>query len=275
MVLLAMVVVGLAVGVAMTRFAAETKVYGRQILAYQEHHAGMGLQEAIGAWLKQQTGRAISEIIDPVSGHAMDIELADGSVVSVFLRDGQGTALGDLSALPPDQVEQAGTILSNLAAELRTDEYLRMTRSVGPAAVSIATAPEPVVRAVAVAIAGDAGDDFANELLRIRSRAGSVTRQDITTAVGTVGLTNDQRVSALRLFATDVELWAIIVELRGGRGLDRGRLLSRYGGLARLRVGASSRRNAGSNQADLGTFLTWRDLGTDSADFDLDDLDDR
>lgn len=277
LVLLALVVVGLGVGVSMSRFAAETRVVERQLRAYHEHHAGMGLQEAIGAWLKQQTGRAIVDVIDPVTGHAMDIELSDGSVVSVYLRDGQGTALADLSALPSAQVEEAGVILKNLASSLRADEYLRLTRSVGPSAVSVNSASETVLRAVSRAVAGDRGDDLANEIIRTRARSGTVTRQDITTAIGSLNLSNEQRVQALRLFATDVELWAIIVELKGGRGLDRGKLLSRYGGLARLRVGSTGRRgaNAASNASDLGSFLTWKDLGVDSDDFDLYDLDDR
>lgn len=273
MVLLALIVVGLSVGLAMTRFGAETRVVARQVRAYHEHHAGLGLQEAIGAWLRQQNGRQITEAIDPLDGHAMDIQLQDGSIVSVYLHDGQGTALGDLSALPPEQVNEGGVILKNLVSDLRADEYLAATRSVGPSAVSIATASEPVVRAVATAIAGDDGDELADELLRTRARAGKVTRQDITTATTTLGLSNDQRTAALRLFTTDVQIWAVVVELRGGSGLDRGRLLSRYGGLARLRV-STARRGQTSNPADFGSFLTWKDLGTDR-DFTLTDLDDR
>lgn len=274
MVLLALIVVGLGVGVAMSRFAAETKIVARQVRAYHEHHAGMGLQEAIGAWLKQQTGRAITEIIDPSTGHAMDIELADGSIVSVFLRDGQGSALSDLSALPPAQIEEAGVILRNLATTLRQDQFARMTRSVGPSSVSIHTAPGEVIQAVSLAIAGDKGAELAAEIARLRARVDTVTRQDLTTAISEVGLSNEQRVMALRLFAVDIELWAIIVELRGGRGLDSGRLLSRYGGLARLRLGSTGRRGAATT-GDLGTFLTWRGLGVDNDDFTLSDLDDQ
>jgi hypothetical protein len=269
LVLLALVVVGLGVGVSMSRFAAETRVVERQLRAYHEHHAGMGLQEAIGAWLKQQTGRAIADVIDPLTGHAMDIELADGSIVSVYLRDGQGTALADLSALPSNQVDEAGVILRNLATTMSASDYLRFTRSVGPSSISVNAATEPVIRAVAMAITNDRAEDLANEIIRTRARSGTVTRQDINTAVGAAGLTNEQRTQALRLFATDVEL-------KGGRGLDRGKLLSRYGGLARLRVGATGRRGAAAtNPAELGSFLTWRDLGNDPDAFDLQDLDDR
>lgn len=274
MVILALVVVSLGVGVSLTRFAAETKVVERQVRAYHEHHAGMGLQEAIGAWMKQQNGRDISDAIDPLTGHAMDIELADGSVVSVFLKDGQGTALADLSAIPADQVEEAGIILKNLAASVKAEDFVRYTRSVGPSGVSINTAPEPVLRAIAQAIAGNEAETLVTELIRIRSRAGKVTRQDITTAVNAAGLTNDQRVAALRLFSTDVELWAVVVELRGGRSFDRGRLLSRYGGLARLRV-TSARRGNTSNLSELGSFLTWKDLGIEGDTFDLQALDER
>ncbi|RMH26724.1 MAG: hypothetical protein D6692_08680 [Planctomycetota bacterium] len=273
MVLLALIVVGLSVGVAMTRFAAQSKVIARQARAYHEHHAGQGLQEAIGAWLRQQNGRSIADAINPTDGHAMDILLQDGSVVSVYLRDGQGLALGDLSALPPNQVEEAGVILTNLVKSVRPDEYLRLTRSVGPSSVSANTTPEPVLRAVTRAIAGDKGDAFADELLRLRARGSGLTRQDITSAINSTGLSSEQRVAALRLLAIDVELWAVIVELRGGVGAERGRLLSRYGGLARLRVGATSRSNAaGSTQ--LGSFLTWKELDATTDGFSLADLDD-
>lgn len=274
MVLLALMVVGLGIGVSLTRFAAETRVVSRQIRAYHEHHSGVGLQEAIGAWLKQQTGRAIPDIIDPATGHAMDIELADGSVVSVYLRDGQGTVLGDLSAVQPAQLDEAARVLRGLMTTTRQDEFARLTRSVGPPAVSVNGASDEVIRAVAGAVAGDQGDAFAHEILRARARAGQVTRQDITTAVGNAGLSNEQRVAALRMLATDIELWAIVVELRGGRGMDRGRVISRYGGLARLRVG-STRRGGAGNATDFGSFLTWRELSTEAGDIGLHDLDDR
>jgi len=271
MVLLATVVVGMGVGIAMTRFAAQTKVIARQSRAYNEHHAGQGLQEAIGAWLRQQNGRNIADAIDPDSGHAMDIELQDGSVVSVYLRDGQGTALADLSALSPTQVEEAGIVVKNLAEDVSPQEYLRLTRAVGPAAISVNTSSETVIRAVAMAVGGADGDSFADELLRIRARGSDITRQDITSAIGAAGLSNEQRTAALRMLSTDVSLWAVIVELHAGKGADRGRLISRYGGLARLRVGTA--RRSGGNPSELGTFLTWRDLGIDSDDFSLDDLD--
>ncbi|MEM9372158.1 MAG: hypothetical protein AAGA55_00815 [Planctomycetota bacterium] len=271
MVLLATVVVGMGVGVAMTRFAAQTKVVARQARAYNEHHAGRGLQEAIGAWLRQQNGRNIGDAIDPDSGHAMDIELKDGSVVSVYLRDGQGTALADLGSVPSNRIEEAGLVIKNLSDSVSTREYLRLTRSVGPSAISINSAPEAVVRAVAEAVGGADGEAFADELLRIRARGREITRQDITSSIGAAGLSKEQRTAALRMMSTDISLWAVIVELRGGAGLQRGRLLSRYGGLARLRVGTT--RNSTSNPSELGSFLTWRELSTESDEIELEDLD--
>ncbi len=271
MVLLATVVVGMGVGIAMTRFAAQTKVVSRQARAYNEHHAGRGLQEAIGAWLRQQNGRDIGDAIDPDSGHAMDIELLDGSVVSVYLRDGQGTALADLSSVPPNQVEEAGLIIKNLSDAVSTAEFLRLTRAVGPASISINSASEEVIRAVAETVGGSDGESFADELLRIRARGREITRQDITSSIGAAGLSNEQRTAALRMLSTDIGLWAVIVELRAGVGTQRGRLVSRYGGLARLRVGTT--RNSTANPSELGSFLTWRELGTDSDDISLEDLD--
>lgn len=271
MVLLATVVVGMGIGIAMTRFAAQTKVIARQSRAYNEHHAGRGLQEAIGAWLRQQNGRNIADAIDPDSGHAMDIELRDGSVVSVYLRDGQGTALADLSAVAPTQINEAGLVIKNLSEQVSAREYLQLTRAVGPSAISVNTASEPVIRAVAEAVGGTDGESFADELLRIRARGLEITRQDITSSIGAAGLSNEQRTAALRMLSTDISLWAVIVELRGGTGTQGGRLVSRYGGLARLRVGTA--RQSSGNPTELGSFLTWRELSIDSDDINLEDLD--
>lgn len=273
MVMLALIVVGLGIGVSMSRFAAQTKVIQRQTRAYHEHHAGQGLQEAIGAWLRQQNGRNIADAIDPDTGHAMDIELEDGSVVSVYLRDGQGTVLADLSAVPPNLVEEAGIIVKNLAEEVSTRDYLRLTRSVGPSSVSVNTASEAAILAVATTIAGPDGDAFTDEILRLRARGDDITRQDITTAINTIGLSSEQRVAALRLFTTDISLWAVIVELRAGVGAQRGQIVSRYGGLAKLRVGTT--RGSSGNATEFGSFLTWKELDANNPDFDLSDLDDR
>lgn len=271
MVLLATVVVGMGVGIAMTRFAAQTKVIARQARAYNEHHAGRGLQEAIGAWLRQQNGRNIGDAIDPDTGHAMDIELRDGSVVSVYLRDGQGTALADLSSVAPNRVEEAGLVIKNLSDEVTTREFLRLTRAVGPSAISVNSASEEVIRAVAEAVGGADGESFADELLRIRARGREITRQDITSSIGAAGLSNEQRTAALRMLSTDISLWAVIVELRAGAGAQRGQLISRYGGLARLRVGTT--RTSSANPTELGSFLTWRELSIESDDISLEDLD--
>jgi type II secretory pathway component PulK len=269
MVVLLMVVVGLGVGMAMTRFSAQSKTVARSIEKYQDHHLGRGLQEAIGAWLRQQNGRELLDVLEPETGHAMDIVLADGSEVAVYLRDAQGAALSNLSGLTDRQIEEGGLILRNLSVNTTEPEFLRFTRPFGPATVSINTAPARVLDAASRVAAGEYADRFIAELEALQNQGTSITRTDLTRASTSAGLSSLQRAAALRIFSTDIELWAVIIEVRAGRGMNSGRLVSRYGGITRIRVNA---RNNSGNPMELGAFVTWKDIGIDDREVDLADL---
>ncbi len=270
MAILVMVVVGLVVSVALTRMNAQTLLIQRQIRASQEHHAGRGLQEAIGAWLRQQNGRDLFDVLDEQTGHAMDIELEDGSVVSVFLRDGQGSALSNLTGRPQREINDGSEILRRLARNVSSRQYMQMTRPFGAIGISVTTAPELLITNVCNAIMDGSGSNLANEILAMRQQSARLNRTDMTTISRTAGLTTEQRAMMQRVFATDIELWAVIVEVRGGRGVSSGRLVSRYGGITRIRL--SSGRRQGSNLMELGAFLTWKDIGIERSEPDLADL---
>ena len=270
MVILLMVVVGLSMSLAMRRITAQQLVVNRQINAYYEHHSGRGLQEAIGAWLRQQNGRNLNEVLEPNTGKAMDITLDDGSIVSIFLFDAQGTMLSDLSSVGSNQIQEVGTALKNLAESVSPDEYLRLTRPFGPSAVSIHTAPQSVILANAQAIAGNLGVRLADDLMLQRDSGEEITRQSLIETATRAGVNSEQRAAVLRMFATDVQIWGVVVEVRGGRGLSKGRLLARYGGVTRIR--SNSGRRSSSNSMEIGAFYTWKDLGIDSQSIDPADL---
>ena len=270
MVVLLMVVVGLGISVALTRFSAQTKSVSRQVQSYQNHHLGRGLQEAIGAWLRQQNGRDLSDVLEPETGHAMDIILADGSTVSAYLLDAQGAALSNLSGKTDRQIEEGGAILRNLTLNSTQAEYLEFTRPFGPMNISINSAPQRVLESAAQVVAGQFADQYISELETLRNESTVITRTQLTRAASTAGLSSEQRAAALRVFATDIELWAVIIEVRAGRGSNQGRLISRYGGITRIRVNA---RNQGSgNPMELGAFITWKDIGIDDRQVNLAEL---
>lgn len=269
MVILLMVVVSLGVGVAMTRYSAQTKTVARQVAKYQEHHLGRGLQEAIGAWLRQQNGRDLHEVLEEDTGHAMEIILADGSQVSVYLRDAQGALLSNLTGLNDVQVEEGGLILRNLAANSTEPEYLRLTRPFGPFAISVDSASPRVLDAAARVVAGSLADQFLAELDSARDSGEPINRTALTRVATSAGLSSEQRAAMFRVFATDVELWAVIIEVRAGSGLSRGRVISQYGGITRIRVNS---RNSSGNPMELGAFVTWRELETLGGQIDLSQL---
>jgi hypothetical protein len=269
-VILLMVVVSLTLAMALSRFSAQSKSVSRQVEKYQEHHLGRGLQEAIGAWLRQQNGRDLLDVLEPQSGHAMDILLADGSQVSVYLRDAQGAALSNLSGRTDQQIEEGGLVLRNLSLNTTEAEFLRFTRPFGPTTISINSAPDRVLDATARVAAGEFSERFLGELERLRNESTKITRTELTQISTAAGLSTEQRAAVLRLFATDIELWAVIIEVRAGRGMNEGRLIARYGGVTRIRV--SARNSRSGNPMELGAFITWKEIGISTRDVDLGDL---
>ena len=270
MVILLMLVVSMGIGVAMTRYSAQAKTVAREVGKYREHHLGRGLQEAIGAWLRQQNGRDLREVLEPDTGHAMDILLADGSQVTVYLRDAQGAALSNLTGQGQVQVEEGGMILRNLAANTREEEYLRFTRPFGPFTISIESAPDRVLDAAARVVAGSLADRFLTELQSLRDRPEPITRTELTRIATESGLSSEQRAAVFRIFATDIELWAVVIEVRSGRGTSKGHVISRYGGITRIRV---NNRNTSGNPMELGAFITWRELKLNGREIDGREID--
>ncbi|MDF1869580.1 MAG: hypothetical protein P1U30_04240 [Phycisphaerales bacterium] len=270
MVILLMVAVGLTMSLSLKRLSTQQLVVNRQVNSYYEHHSGRGLQEAIGAWLRQQNGRELDEVLEADTGKAMDITLSDGSTVSIYLFDAQGGLLSDLSSVESSQVDEVGLALKNLSESVNEVQYLDMTRPFGPSAISIHTAPVEVIRATAMAIAGDRGLRLADDIMLQRASGERMTRQLLVETATRAGVNSEQRAAVLRRFATDVQVWGVLVEIRGGRGLSNGRLLARYGGVTRIR--SNTGRTASSNAMEIGAFYTWKDLGIDSQSIDPADL---
>jgi hypothetical protein len=263
LVFLLSMIVAFALALIVERNGAKTRNVQRQVEGYRMHHAAKGLQEAISAWITTQNARTIADSLGE-NGHALDITLPDRSIVSVFLRDGQGTML-EPSAAESTVYTDALALRERLELLCKVEEIAVAdhVRPLGPFAMSVNSAPEVVLTAVAEHLVGtSAAPEFLTRVLDKRQQTGSrMTRADLV-AVGTeMGLANDVRNRVLSMLTVQPELWYVTIELRGGGGVSSQRLTARYGGLVPIR----SNTGAGASGAweQPGVFLTWEDLGVE------------
>lgn len=252
-VVLLTLVIGLAIGVFVARQGVQNRTVARQFVSYQEYHAGRGLQEAIGAWLRRLSSREIPDAIGE-DGHAMDILLPGGDVASVYVEDGQGQILASLGALDGESLESTARMLDALLAITDTETYRASTRRVGSWQVSPNAASEIVLRAI-IASQGSDMETAQSAAIRIveERRDERLTRSQVQYALEEAGVSEGAETGLGRIFTYQPELWFIRVELtpRGTR-----RVAARYGGLAY--IGQSTTQGATGKS---GMFLTWEDLG--------------
>lgn len=248
--LLLLMVVGMLAASTAQRQIGTAKTVKRQVDAYKEHHAAMGLQSAVQVWLRVQKATTIRSLLGE-NGHAFDLSFEDGSVISIYLNSGQGSALSNLSTVDTEDVEPAARILAYLNANLPEEAFAARTRAAGPVAIDLSYADLPLVTAAAYAITADAAkaDRLANELY---SNRGGATRNTLSQAGIDAELDNDERALMYRLITTTTTLWRVHVEVK--RGIGSGDVVARYEGLTVLN----------SNSAGLNTdfnvsggFLEW------------------
>ncbi|MEQ8770156.1 MAG: hypothetical protein RIB60_06570 [Phycisphaerales bacterium] len=246
------IVVGMMAAVGLNRQGAQSLEVTRQTRAYQQHHAARGIQEAIGVWLRTVSARNLADALGE-RGHALDITLDGGVTLEVYLHDGQGSALADLSGVVQAEVDIAGATLANLQNLVGDERFSLYTREGGPAAVSINAAPEPVIRAVLLSTLTEAmTDEMTDAIMDMRSAGTRLTRNDLTEALTAVGATGVERTAVTRMITEQPEVWWVTVI---GRHTIRG-VTARYGGLVVLR--SASR---GGTSAGTSSFVSWQDLG--------------
>lgn len=263
LVFLLSMVVAFSLTLFIERNAAKTRNVQRQLAAYQSHHMSKGLQEAISAWLSTQNARTVADALGE-GGHAVDIAMPDRSVLSVFLRDGQGTLLEPLSASSTDYTDilsiRQRLDLFCRTEQLKVEEYVR---PIGPSAVSALSADRVVLRAVADHLVGpESAEEFANRVLEKRVQAARLQRNDLITIATEMELSNEVRTRMLSLLSVQPELWYVTIEVRGGGGASSSRLRGRYGGLVPIRSTTGAQGGGGSWEQP-GVFLTWEDLGVE------------
>ncbi len=257
MVILLALVIGLGVGIAVSRQMVQSRTVARQIRAYQEHHAAQGLQEAIGAFIQRIDAREIDDATAD-DGHALDLELQGGDVAKVYFTEAQGTMLSALGGLSGESLESNALALERLLRATSTERYREVTRRVGPWQVSPRSAPLDVIRAIIDSVVDDSGisESVASQIVSERQNE-HIGWSDVSYMLEQAGAEEADRRRLQRIFTFDPELWMVRVDVKP-RGTRR--LSARYGGLTYIAAG--SRRNRTSTGA-TGVFLTWKNLGVE------------
>lgn len=217
------------VAILVSRQSAGTFAHLRSLERYQDHHLRKGLQEVLTAWLRGHSNRALSDLVDE-RGRALEMDAGERRFV-VYLSDGQGSILeGHWPSLTPAEQEVLDRLWEVLDV-MESDEPL--TRTLGPSAISLGSAPLPLISAVIRAISPEtAPEPFVGSIVSARSRG--LTPADVEQASNAAGIPADRRALVSRFFTTQPQLWRVEVEEHLKGGLEGGLLVARHRGLIDL-----------------------------------------
>ncbi|MEM1186018.1 MAG: hypothetical protein AAGI53_13590 [Planctomycetota bacterium] len=217
MVILAMVVVGLTAAIMLQRATSVSMTVTRQVDAYKVQHVVRGLQEAVEAWLSQQRARTIPDALDS-DGLALVLRPGDGTTVSLFFFDGQGTARSNGLGVAEDVAPDVDAVADQIRANQGPERGLRFLRDVGPYAVSINAAEPETLVAIAEALAPE--DTVANlqdglaRLIEARDNE-PVGQEELTQLMSEVRIAGAERTRILRMFTPQPVLWEVIIVVKG------------------------------------------------------------
>lgn len=258
MVIALVVVVGVTTAMMLERQTAQRGIAQRQLNWYQEHHARLGLQEAIDAWLRSLPVGADLGALLPPDGHFLDLELRDGTDATVTFTERQNAVLTDLAAVEDASYDDAAAVLSAVASTFGEVGPPDGLRTVGPAAMSVHTASTDLIETAAAAITADvdSAQRFAQSIDRDRqSNGGRCSPSALGLAMGEAGVDADMRARLGRMFTVRPSLFYATVELRDS---SIGPALARYGGYF---IVAQARSTASSTERSA--FLTWERLSVE------------
>jgi hypothetical protein len=249
-VILLTLVVGIMAAVLMQRISTQDLTVRRELEAYRSKHFERGVREVVGEWTTSLIGQPLASMVD-ADGHALDLELPDGSVASVYMFDGQGSVLAEPQGLTEEQRHDGAGIIRALHVLSGGTPDPSWFRPVGPLRVSAMGAPEEVLRAIGMyATRGRGGGGFAAALVEARRGSEELQQADLDAAMSAEEMDAEQKQVINRLIALKPEVWGVLVEVYGRRG----ELVARYAG--RFTLPGDGSRGMGSLQT-LGKFLSW------------------
>lgn len=209
----------LMIAVMLSRQGTQSLTVKREIDAYGSHHLAKGMSEAIQAWTTSVAGGSIAEVLAE-DGHAFTLT-AGSDALRVSLFEDQGTALGETKGLSPGSRQLADRVLLGVVQAYGPESKAHL-RSIGPVAVSVNSAPEPVLfAAIDAVLEGDGTDALTTEIVRARSRNGFVTRDDLLAAFDSARIPSEKRGALDGSITSTPIVWRVVVEpLQRGGAID-------------------------------------------------------
>lgn len=215
----------LIVTVMLTRMSAERRAMRRLVESYHLRHDTLGLQEVVHNWMRSLQVERVADLLAP-DGHMLTVSTGDGQSVALYAADGQGTLLSDFSSLEGQLREDAARALDALRVLVGQERAAELTRLVGPAAVSLASAEIDVLRAVAMAVTTPAkAEIFVKQVSAARAGREGITQVTLNEAATRADILGEERTRLFALVTTEPELLAYVAEISeagGRRGPVRG-----------------------------------------------------
>lgn len=252
LVILLVLAAGLSIGLLMDRHGTSYRAMARQVGNYKNHHRASGVQECVLRWLDTARGK-LENSLDG-DGLAFVLEVQGRGEIRVYFRDAQGALLTESSQLvgrKREIVEDAKFLLDQLPPEGRIEGLFR---PVGPAEVSLASAPAVVIQALCIAVTGDQSKGLFAATAILQRRGESDSRRpdgaSVQTALAQAPLSDDERRELAMMLITTPKLY----EVTAVTVTSTGRVLDRSAGLYLV----DDARNETFKQG--GSFLTWDEL---------------
>lgn len=215
-VMLMLAIAAIILGVALQRSNMHATITQRQIDGYIEHHELLGIRDYAKNWLDRQNDpgklAAYAESGDVAHRFALD----EGTVLRIYVTDGQGTVLRGLAAVPNRETRRW---LAGVLARIPQDRS-DLTRRSGPPQVSIRSAPDEVL----LAIAGGNQELFA-ALVSARSKEVK-NPVELLQALDRAGVDANVAQTLGRHLVVEPSLWRLNVEAVHPEGIRRYTLLA-------------------------------------------------
>lgn len=256
MVIMVVMLSTLLIAVMLQRSTAQGYTVQRQKDAYLEHHASRGFQEVLNFWINSLGRYSLLDVIEE-DGHAFDLTLTDGSVVSVSIRDAQGTLTTSLTGL---QDTQEYLVLEPLHwLDTMYPNRVDLVRPAGPIQVSAFSAPKEVLDAIEGALADtEPTGTLAAAIIKARAD-GTLDAAELTAVGAEAGFSTGQTAGDFRnLLTHQPTMFRAIVELRVPRYGGGMRLAARYSGLMQLQpTGGGQQAGTTGGLVSASLFLSW------------------
>ena len=259
LVIIMSVVMTILIVTVLERQGSQQLSLARQAREYRELHFGRGVREVLDMWMRSQASKSVRDALG-TDGKALDIQLADGTTLSLFLSDVQGSLLGDTSGLIGEDLQDLSGSQANLVDSVSTYQRALLVRPIGPISVSVMTAPVEVLTAVARQVVGSQyADDLVRGLLELRDKP-HAQQSDLSELETTLSLSDQQKRSVERMFAVEPTFFRLRLFAYAAGASSLSAPIARYEAFAIIPRPGQQRGSLANEVKRRSTILGWKRL---------------